>query len=89
MDEKLKKVIKEELKKAMEFLGIYDEAYYQENKNLDNLSITEQEINELINQRLEAKKQKDYKKADEIRNLLDSKGILIKDTPNGSDWSLK
>lgn len=79
----------EELKKAMEFLGIYDEAYYQENKNLDNLSITEQEINELINQRLEAKKQKDYKKADEIRNLLDSKGILIKDTPNGSDWSLK
>ncbi|MDD2840376.1 MAG: cysteine--tRNA ligase [Rickettsiales bacterium] len=78
-----------ELKKAMEFLDIYDEVYYQENKDLNTINITENEILILINQRLEAKKNKDFKKADEIRNLLDSKGILLKDTQNGSEWNLK
>lgn len=77
------------LKKAMEFLDIYDEAYYQENKDLSNLGIDEKEILNLINQRLEAKKNKDFKKSDEIRSLLDSKGILLKDTQNGTDWNLK
>lgn len=77
------------LKKAMEFLDIYDEAYYQENKDLSNLNINEKEILNLINQRLEAKKNKDFKKSDEIRNLLDEKGILLKDTSNGTEWSLK
>ncbi len=78
-----------ELKKAMEFLGIYDESYYQEKRDLSKLNITESEILNLINQRLEAKKNKDFKKSDEIRNLLDSKGVLLKDTQNGSEWSLK
>ncbi|HSQ97429.1 MAG TPA: cysteine--tRNA ligase [Rickettsiales bacterium] len=77
------------LKKAMEFLDIYDESYYQENKDLSNLNITEDEILTLINERLEAKKNKDFKKADEIRNLLDTRGILLKDTPSGSEWNLK
>jgi cysteinyl-tRNA synthetase len=77
------------LKKSMEFLGIYDETYYQREKNLKNLTISKDEILNLINQRLEAKKNKDYKKADEIRNLLDNNGILLKDTSDSSDWSVK
>ena len=35
------------------------------------------------------KKNKDYARADEIRNYLDSKGILLKDSPSGTEWSLK
>ena len=77
------------LKNAMEFLGIYDESFYTSDKDLSKLNISEEEINKLINERITAKKDKDYKKADEIRNLLNEKGILIKDVPNGTEWSIK
>lgn len=44
------------------------------------------EIDSLILQRIEAKKSKDFAKADEIRNELTSRGITIIDTPNGPIW---
>ena len=44
------------LKKVMEFLDIYDESFYENNKDLSNLSITENEILNLINERINAKK---------------------------------
>ncbi len=44
------------------------------------------EIEELIAKRAEAKKAKDYKKADLIRDELKAKGIEIMDTPNGTKW---
>lgn len=77
------------LKKAMEFLAIYDESFYVENKNLSKLDITEKEILDLINKRSEAKKNKNYSESDKIRILLDEKGISIKDTQNGTEWSIK
>jgi len=43
-------------------------------------------IMELIAQRAEAKKQKDYKKADEIREYLKSNGIILEDTKNGTTY---
>ncbi|MDO8480257.1 MAG: cysteine--tRNA ligase, partial [Nanoarchaeota archaeon] len=42
-----------------------------------------QEIKELAEQRLEAKKQKDWKKADELRNQIKEKGWQIDDTSEG------
>ena len=44
------------------------------------------EIEELINQRGEAKKEKDFAKADELRETLTCKGIQLMDTPNGTQW---
>ena len=41
--------------------------------------IEEKEISLLINERLEAKKEKNYEKADKIRNLLEEKGIELTD----------
>ena len=46
----------------------------------------EEEINALVARRAEAKKNKDYKLADEIRNDLAARGIVIEDTPNGAKW---
>lgn len=46
----------------------------------------EEEIEKLINQRIEARKNKDFKKADEIRDLLRERGIELKDTANGVTW---
>ena len=44
------------------------------------------EINKLVEERTNAKKAKDWAKADEIRNLLSSRGVIIIDTPNGPTW---
>lgn len=51
--------------------------------------ITEEEINSLIEQRKEAKKAKDFAKADEIRQTLLDKNIVIEDTRAGTKWSVK
>ncbi len=42
------------------------------------------EIQELINLRTQARKDKNWAEADRIRNQLKEKGITIKDTPNGT-----
>jgi len=77
------------LKKVMEFLDIYDENFLNNKKDLSKLSITETEILDLINKRSEAKNTKNYIESDRIRNLLDKKGISIKDTKEGTEWSVK
>ncbi len=42
-----------------------------------------EEIMDLVNQRQEARKAKDFAKADKIRDELAAKGITLKDTPQG------
>jgi len=46
-------------------------------------------VNNAINDRIEARKNKDFKKADEIRNMLAEKGILLLDTSQGTQWRIK
>lgn len=59
-------------------------------ENENKLSDTDEEtINKLIEERVEAKKEKNYSKADEIRNKLLSMGIEIMDTPQGVKWKRK
>ncbi|MEX2365756.1 MAG: DALR domain-containing protein, partial [Pseudohongiellaceae bacterium] len=45
------------------------------------------EIEDLIQQRQDAKKAKDFARADEIRDKLKQAGILIQDTREGTQWS--
>ena len=52
------------------------------------LDINEDEINSLINERNEAKANKDYQKADEIRNKLLDMGIMLKDTREGTTYEV-
>jgi len=64
-----------------EVLGLKKEVLVKENK------ITEEEISSLINERLKAKMEKNYAKADEIRNLLKEKGIeLIDQSKERTTW---
>lgn len=48
--------------------------------------LLDDEIMELIQKRSEARTNKDYKLADEIRDELKSKGIIIEDTKEGVKW---
>jgi cysteinyl-tRNA synthetase len=61
----------------------------QKKEGLKKLNLTEQEIIRSIEERNLARKEMNYKKADEIRNDLLSKGIVLEDTPLGTNWKLK
>jgi len=47
------------------------------------------EIEELIAERTEARRNRHFARADEIRDLLAEKGILLEDTPQGVRWRRK
>jgi cysteinyl-tRNA synthetase len=46
-----------------------------------------QNIQAKIDERESARKNKDFKRADEIRNELQAHGIILEDTPYGVKWS--
>lgn len=48
--------------------------------------LLDEEIEALIEERNEARKNKDFKRADEIRDLLREKSIILEDTPQGVRW---
>ena len=45
-----------------------------------------EEIERLIEERQQARKNKDFRKADEIRDSLHRRGIVLEDTPHGVRW---
>ncbi|MCM1936188.1 cysteine--tRNA ligase [Acinetobacter radioresistens] len=50
------------------------------------LGLSESEIEELIKQRVDAKKAKDFTKADSIRQNLLDQGVVLEDTRQGTLW---
>jgi cysteinyl-tRNA synthetase len=61
----------------------------QRKEGLKKLNLTEEEIFRSIEERNLARKEKNFKRADGIRNDLLSKGIVLEDTPTGTVWKLK
>ena len=83
-------VIRAVFKEAGRILGVFHrkpEEYFGEKKA--HIQISEEEIAHLVQKRGEAKKKKDFRKADDIRNELDKKGIVLEDTPKGTVWRIK
>ena len=76
----------DKLKNSLIFLGVYDDNILSNKKTT---SLTEDKINNLINERLQYKKEKNWVKCDEIRNYLKENNIIIKDTANGTEWSIE
>ncbi len=75
-------------------LGIFQEdpgdyIARRKKEGLKKLNLTEEEILRSIEERNLARKEKNWKRADEIRNELLSKGIVLEDTPTGTIWKLK
>ena len=75
------KAVLDELIELETVLGI-------ENRKKSNDEINESEILELIDQRNKAKADKNYEKADQIRDKLKAMGVAIKDTRDGVKWEL-
>lgn len=49
-------------------------------------TLTPAEIESMIQKRIEARKNKNFAESDRIRNELESKGVAIKDGPQGTTW---
>ena len=62
----------------------------KEQKSLAQLNISESDIAQFIQERLNARKEKNYARADEIRDELLAQGIILKDHPDGTTtWTSK
>ena len=55
-------------------------------RNENKSPIDKIKIEKLINERINARKNKDYKKADEIREKLKEMSVEIEDTKDGTKW---
>ncbi|NDI36969.1 cysteine--tRNA ligase [Chengkuizengella sediminis] len=55
----------------------------------ENNDLLDEEVENLIQERMEARKNKNWARADEIRDLLHQQGILLEDTPQGMRWRRK
>ena len=69
--------VKEKIISLSDILGLIVE---KEEEILDS------DIEKLIEERQAARKEKNFARADEIRNLLLEKGIVLKDTREGVKW---
>ncbi|NIP38332.1 MAG: cysteine--tRNA ligase [Candidatus Dadabacteria bacterium] len=66
-----------------------DEYLQKEKLSKSETDISEQEINDLIEQRNSARAEKNWQRSDEIRDYLNSKGIVIEDSSEGTVWRVK
>jgi cysteinyl-tRNA synthetase len=60
---------------------------------IDKIAVEEvqelpEDLRDLITEREEARRNKDFARADEIRDLLASRGIEIRDTSSGTEWKI-
>ena len=69
--------VKTEIIRLSDILGLIVE---KEEENLDG------EIEKLIEERQAARKARDFKRADEIRDQLLAQGIILEDTREGVKW---
>jgi len=82
------------LKELAGIMGLLQEdaANYISNKRkklLEGLDIDEDTINTLIEERYAARAEKNWKRGDEIRDQLLEKNIELKDSADGTSWSIR
>lgn len=70
-------------------LGIVRSEYGEAAEPQRKTGVDEAWIEAKIAERAEAKKAKDFAKADAIRAELEAQGIELRDTPNGVEWSVR
>ncbi len=67
----------------MELAGVLGLLYKKQENNLD------QEIEDLIARRTQARKEKDWATADKIRDELKARHVVLEDTPQGVKWHIE
>jgi len=60
--------------------------YFQDDASLGDSAYTSEQIEDLIQERVTARKEGDYARADEIRKDLFNAGVVLEDNPQGTGW---
>jgi cysteinyl-tRNA synthetase len=90
-----KEDLRREVAKIFSVLGLFgteprEFLNRQKQEGLKGATITEAEISRLLEERKTARKVKDFKRSDAIRDELAAKGVQIKDNPDGTtSWEIK
>ena len=89
----LEKILKN-VKEVYGVLGLFEQEPKEfttklKKKYLETLDVEEAYIEEQINKRAKAKKNRDCEQADKIRSELDEKGIILMDSKEGTTWNVK
>ena len=74
-------------------MSLYNEPPAEFLRFLDDMllkkkSLSREEIDRLVAERASARSNKDFAKADEVRNRLSALGIAVQDTATGSEWEV-
>ena len=85
MNDKTKKEIIKSFEEVLS-IGLFNEIEIKESAVDEELLSF---IQQMIQDRNAAKKEKDYEKADEIRQKLAVRGVIIKDTREGTTWEIE
>ena len=87
-------ILRSEIAEMGGVLGLFQEhpaqfLEHQKQTNLAEASLTPEAIEALITERAAARKEKNFQRADEIRTQLSEQGIVLKDSPTGTTWTVK
>ena len=74
------------LSSACKLIGLFNVSAIIWKDQKRKKSLSEDEVNTLIKERNLARDNKDFKRSDEIRDLLNDKGVLIEDKENSTTW---
>jgi cysteinyl-tRNA synthetase len=82
------------LRQSASVLGLLQQSpedFFQEHNRLAlaALKISEEEVVSLIEERALARKEKNWARADEIRDILEQLSIVVEDRPGGTRWRIK
>lgn len=61
----------------------------EETRHLKRVGLDAEAVEKMIAERTQARKDRDFRKADEIRDTLTQKGVLLMDSPKGTEWRIK
>jgi cysteinyl-tRNA synthetase len=80
-----------DIKAISRILGIFlldPAAYFKDKRDrgVADTAVDPDEIEDLIRQRAEARKNRDFSRSDEIRDQLQSRNIILEDGPTGTTW---
>ena len=78
-----------QLSSACKLLGLFNKDQNAWNNSKGKKSLSKEEIEIFISERNVARDKKDFKKSDEIRDILNDKGVLIEDDQNKTTWKYK
>lgn len=74
---------------ALDLLQRFDSIFDVLRPTTADGGLSDAEIEALVAERTQAKKQKNFKRADEIRNQLLEVGVIVEDTKDGARWKRK